>query len=612
MTFRVATYLRVSTTRQAESDLSIPDQRTRLQQHCDTKGWTVVAEYVEPGASATEDRRPQFLQMIEDACRSDTPFDAILVHSYSRFFRDAVEMELYIRKLAKKNVRLISVTQEHGDDPTGELIRRIVSLFDEYQSRENAKHTTRAMVENARQGFWNGSTPPLGYRAVAAEQRGQKTKKKLEIEPAEAAIVQKIFKLYLYGNGKSGPLGIKAVVEDINAAGHRQRNGNSFYQKNVHQILTRTTYSGRHYFNRVHSKTGKAKPRDEWVELMTPVIIDQQTFDEVQARLKRNRPDVTPPRVTSGPTLLTGLLRCGYCNDSGMTIRTGKGGRYRYYSCAKKIRQSRHACSCPNLPMAELDVLITQALAEQVFAGDRMVELLDQLLEKQAETQIGTKKELQQLKSALSKADAGIGRMFDALENGVVTADEMFRERIQALKARREETLHLIAKAERRISLPGTSLTPEKIGAIGRKLRERLLTGDPKLRRAYLQLFVSQIVVTEGEARVCGPVSSLEKVAEGQKSDLEGLVPTSEREWRPLGESNPCFRRERDKTRLLANSPELRQTININKLSRLWPCSFADVLLQGFRTFSVRNESRPRWLARSATPRSIPGPRAPA
>jgi len=30
---------------------------------------------------------------------------------------------------------------------------------------------------NARQGIWNGSRPPIGYRIVAGEQRGQKTKK---------------------------------------------------------------------------------------------------------------------------------------------------------------------------------------------------------------------------------------------------------------------------------------------------------------------------------------------------------------------------------------------------------------------------------------------------
>jgi hypothetical protein len=29
---------------------------------------------------------------------------------------------------------------------------------------------------DARQGFWNGALPPIGYRIVAAEQRGSKIK----------------------------------------------------------------------------------------------------------------------------------------------------------------------------------------------------------------------------------------------------------------------------------------------------------------------------------------------------------------------------------------------------------------------------------------------------
>jgi hypothetical protein len=40
-------------------------------------------------------------------------------------------------------------TQELGDDPMSNMIRQIMALFDEYQSKENAKHTLRAMKENA-------------------------------------------------------------------------------------------------------------------------------------------------------------------------------------------------------------------------------------------------------------------------------------------------------------------------------------------------------------------------------------------------------------------------------------------------------------------------------
>ena len=50
------------------------------------------------------------------------------------------------------------------------MMRQIMALFDEYQSKENAKYPPRVLKENARQGFWNGSLPPIDYRVVAAEQ----------------------------------------------------------------------------------------------------------------------------------------------------------------------------------------------------------------------------------------------------------------------------------------------------------------------------------------------------------------------------------------------------------------------------------------------------------
>src|SRR6187402_3854902 len=84
---RAALYMRVSTGRQAEHDLSIPDQRSQLRSWCRAKGHDVVAEFVEAGASAGDDRRPVFQQMIERACDGEQAFDLIVVHSYSRFFR---------------------------------------------------------------------------------------------------------------------------------------------------------------------------------------------------------------------------------------------------------------------------------------------------------------------------------------------------------------------------------------------------------------------------------------------------------------------------------------------------------------------------------------------
>ena len=62
---RAALYLRVSTARQAEHDVSIPDQKRQGEAYCQSRGYQLVETYVEPGASATNDRRPEFQRMIE-------------------------------------------------------------------------------------------------------------------------------------------------------------------------------------------------------------------------------------------------------------------------------------------------------------------------------------------------------------------------------------------------------------------------------------------------------------------------------------------------------------------------------------------------------------------
>ena len=106
----VALYARVSTARQAEKDLSIPDQLRQMREWCKAKNHQIALEYVEPGASATDDKRPVFQQMMTEACQNPPAFDAIIIHSLSRFFRDAIEFGLYERRLKKAGVSVVSIT----------------------------------------------------------------------------------------------------------------------------------------------------------------------------------------------------------------------------------------------------------------------------------------------------------------------------------------------------------------------------------------------------------------------------------------------------------------------------------------------------------------------
>src|SRR5271170_5642354 len=269
---RAALYLRVSTPRQAEHDISIPDQRRQGEAYCTARGHQLVETFVEPGSTATNDRRPEFQRMIVSGSAKPAPFDIVLVHSFSRFFRDHFELEFYVRKLAKNGIKLVSITQEIGDDPMHAMMRQMMALFDEYQSKENGKHTLRAMKENARQGFWNGSRPPIGYRVVAAEQRGTKVKKRLEIDPLHADTVRLIYRLALEGDGTSGPMGVKAIVSHLNAHRIFTRDGGRWGIGQVHRILTRKTYAGEHEFNK-RAKNKALKPTTEIVVVAVPPLI---------------------------------------------------------------------------------------------------------------------------------------------------------------------------------------------------------------------------------------------------------------------------------------------------------------------------------------------------
>jgi DNA invertase Pin-like site-specific DNA recombinase len=377
---RAALYLRVSTARQAEHDVSIPDQRRQGEAYCASRGYQLVETCVETGASATNDRRPEFQRMMEAGTGKPSAFDIVIVHSFSRFFRDHFELEFYVRKLAKNGVKLASITQELGDDPMHVMMRQIMTLFDENQSKENAKHVLRAQKESARQGFWNGSLPPIGYRVVAAEQRGAKIKKKLEIDPLHADTVRLAFKLALEGDGTSSPMGVKSIVTYLNRRRIFTRDGGRWGIGQIHRLLTRPTYIGRHEFNK-RSKAKVLKPASEIIEVETPRLIDQATFDAVQAHLRSRNPKVMPARVVSGPTLLTGICFCSSCGGA-MTIRTGKGGRYRYYSCSTAAREGETGCRGWAIPMEKLDDLVAGHLEDRLLDPERLSEILASVLDR--------------------------------------------------------------------------------------------------------------------------------------------------------------------------------------------------------------------------------------
>ena len=149
-----ALYARVSTGKQEESDLSIPDQVRQLKDYAKREGLAIIKIY-EDGKSGKTDKRDAFQQMISDGM--NRKFDIILMLTTSRFFRDRAEAAAYKKRLRKKGVEIKAIHQDIPEGPTGEIIEGFYELMDHYESIMIAFHVQRNMIENAKRGYFNGS-----------------------------------------------------------------------------------------------------------------------------------------------------------------------------------------------------------------------------------------------------------------------------------------------------------------------------------------------------------------------------------------------------------------------------------------------------------------------
>jgi len=287
---------------------------------------------------------------------------------------------------------------------------------------------------------------------------------------------------------------------------------------------------GEHEFNK-RSKSKALKPVSEIVVVPVPPIIDKETFDAVQALLKSRHPAVTPSAVISGPTLLTGLIHCAKCGGA-MTIRTGKGGRYRYYACSMKSRQGPTACEGMAVPMDKLDDLVASHLEERLLQPERLETILAAVLDRRQERSERQREHIAELNKRAAESEARLKRLYDAIEAGVADLDDpALKDRIGGLKAIRDQAKADAERAQAMLQNSGSqAVTPEMLGKFARTARQRIRLEGGGYRRDHLRALAQRVEVAEGEVRIMGSKSRLLQVLTGK--DGVNSVPTQGLKWR--------------------------------------------------------------------------------
>ena len=484
-----ALYARVSSDRQ-DVDLSVAAQLRALRDYAEKNGYLVCREYIDEAESGRIADRPQFQRMLDEASKPQSPFQEILVWKFSRFTRKREHAVAFKSMLRRRGVRVVSITEQADDTPTGKLLEAIIESVDEFYSENLAQEVTRGMRESASRGFWVTSYAPYGYKRVHV-QDGPKKRPTLELNPPADAVVRRIFDMALQGKS------ILDVTKTLNSEGIPTTNGKKWLKTTIHTMLDNEAYTGAVVWG-TKAKDGAPPVR---VEDAHPAIISKGEFQRVKKLLGSRAPKRMNPRRASSPYLLSGLLRCQTCGKA-MTAAEAKSGKYTYYVCHSLLKRGSGTCKTPRLNAKNFEELIVTNIRENVLTESNirdLVKLLDEEMDGVAAEQ---RERLQSIEEELEEVKRRLGRIWHAIETtDIEMADASdrireHRERKEKLEIAAEEARAILA--ERRVMLDSA----DTIATFAAEMSEFLKTSELTETKAFVRSFVKEIEVKPGRAAI--------------------------------------------------------------------------------------------------------------
>jgi site-specific DNA recombinase len=504
---RVALYARVSTERQEERG-TVGSQLELLRAAARTDGHDVVGEFVDDGYSGARLDRPA-LDRLRDAAEAGA-LDAVLCLCADRLARAYAYQVLILEELERFGVHVRFLDgPAPGDDPQARLLVQVQGVIAEYERAKIAERYRRGKLHRARAGevfFWK---VPYGYRRVSAE-AGRPAR--MEPFEPEAEIVRAIFAAHA-DDGDS----IRQIAHDLHDRGIPSPTGKPIWgTSTLQRLLANEAYIGRVYYNRRETinapgvprgarrtKTRyRERPREEWITIPVPAIIDSDTFERAQ-QVSRENPKWSPRGIEPGHWLLRGLIECGHCHVgcNCHKMRGRNGVFHRYYYCRNHdiLRAGGEHLRCPerNIRADELDAYVfaqvRRALLEpaQLLAGERAVITAtppddDEIIGAQ----------LAALERKRDQAERERGRLLDAYQAALLDLDELTR-RTAALAARRDQLAAEHAElTNRRAELATENRLRRGLAGFAERVLASLDELDFDGRQRLLRMVVEKVRVT--------------------------------------------------------------------------------------------------------------------
>lgn len=368
-----------------DDSMSIQNQKSMLLKYAIANDWDVYDIYNDDDYAGADRNRPEFNRILKDA--EQKKIDIILCKTQSRFTREMELVEKYIHGLFQEwGIRFVSIVDNADTNNKGnKKARQITGLSNEWYIEDMSENIKSVLTNRREQGFHIGAFSLYGY-TKDLEKRGH-----LIIDPEAAAVVRKVFNLYVEGYGKTSIArilnaeGIPNPTEYKRLKGIRKEtpphpNAALWKYYSISDMLRNEMYIGHMVqgkYGSISYKTKKNKPRpkSEWIkkENTHEAIISKGLWDRVQQKLNANyKPFSNDGKVG----LFSKKVRCMEC---GYTMRSSKT-KDRYYLKCTNNHAKKDACNGAFISVTLLESVVIKEL-QNLISQYLDMDLLDQKIQ---------------------------------------------------------------------------------------------------------------------------------------------------------------------------------------------------------------------------------------
>jgi len=500
MTKRAIVYARVSTDDQAEKGFSLTAQIEAGRKYADLHGLTVTQELIDDGVSGAIPFWQRPAGATAWTLLQQGQAVALIAQDVDRLSRDVEDLLIMIRELLRVGVEVYCL--DLGRITTEDDIMLYFKGWKGSQERQDIKRRcARGKRAKAAQGLvvCNG-WPPFGYDWLR-DDKGKIVN--FTVNEEQAALVRLIFKWYLVGDDKSGPITQRHIAKRLRLAGIPTPQGKDASSTNwlpvtIAKIIGNRTYTGIWHYNSTDPETGEKKS----YPVEVPALIDTATWEAAQVQKERNARKAS--RNAKREYLLTGIVKCGEC---GYTIcgraRKYKGRETIYYQCSKRGRYPLY-CTEKTTRADVLETAVWDTLLNTITDPIDFESKLREAQRQELEEQEPKRTELEAVKAMVAEAETEAITLADSLEaltatqkNGIVA--KTLQDRIDALDERYNR---LIARRDAlEVALDNRRLTDEVITAalqFAADIKRGIDNPDNKSKREILDLFDMHLTLKGG------------------------------------------------------------------------------------------------------------------